>query len=111
MLPAGPKWKLQVLPTDCPTKSPVRLFFRDPLECLESIFSHPRFAKHMDYVPRRVYKTAEKLVRVYNEWMTGDAAWKMQVSALLISVFPCPTENSKGAHPSRCYFAGYRPVL
>lgn len=79
LLPAGPKWKFQVLSTpDCPTKSPIRLFYRDPLECLESIFGHPHFAKHIDYTPRRVYKTAEKVVRVYSEWMTGSVAWEMQ---------------------------------
>jgi hypothetical protein len=67
------------LATEHPTKSPVRLFYRDPIECLQAIFSHPHFAKHIDYVPRCVFNVAERLVRVYSEWMTGDSAWKMQV--------------------------------
>ena len=29
--------------------------------------------------PRRLYKTAEKLERVYSEWMTGNSAWEAQV--------------------------------
>jgi len=34
----------------------------------------------MQYSPFRVFKTAEKLVRVYGEWMSGDVAWEMQVT-------------------------------
>lgn len=34
----------------------------------------------MHYNPFREFKTAEKLVRVYNEWMSGNVAWNMQVT-------------------------------
>lgn len=78
-LPSGPKWNYRVLSTSTPTKKPVRLFWRDPLECLQALFNHPLFHDRMDLVPRRVYKTAEHLVRVYSEWVTGDSAWALQV--------------------------------
>lgn len=62
------------------------LYYRDALDCLEFLFSNPLFAGHIDFCPRRVYTTAEKLVRVYSEWMTADSAWEMQVSRHTISV-------------------------
>ncbi|KAG1876909.1 hypothetical protein C8R48DRAFT_768476 [Suillus tomentosus] len=78
MLPSGPRWKSQIIPTSHPTKSPVILYWRDPLECIASIFNHPLFHNHMDFTPRKVYTTAERLCRIYTEWMTGNDAWDMQ---------------------------------
>ena len=68
--------------TAIPTKSPVRLFYRDSVECLEALFQHPLFHDKLDFVPRRVYRTAERMVRVYSEWMTGNVAWDIQVRSL-----------------------------
>lgn len=79
ILPGGPPWMSQVIPTAHPTKSPVILYWRDPLECIASLLNHPFFHDRMDFTPRRVYATAQRLCRVYSEWMTGDDAWNMQV--------------------------------
>jgi len=81
MLPRGPSWKCQIISSIHATKSPIRLFWRDPVECLESLFSNPLFHDKLDFVPRRVYKTAARLLRVYSEWLTGDSAWELQVRA------------------------------
>ncbi|KAG1867088.1 hypothetical protein C8R48DRAFT_599969, partial [Suillus tomentosus] len=78
MLPSGPHWNSQVITTTHPTKSPVVLYWRDPLECISSIFNHPLFHDCMDYSARRVYTSAQKVCRIYTEWMTGDHAWEMQ---------------------------------
>ncbi|KAG1840330.1 hypothetical protein C8R48DRAFT_679623, partial [Suillus tomentosus] len=78
MLPSGPSWKCQTIPSIYSTKLPIRLFWRDPVECLESLFSNPLFHDKLDFVPRRVYKTAARLLRVYSEWLTGNSAWDMQ---------------------------------
>lgn len=56
------------------------------MECLRTIFGNPLFADHMQYSPFKAFETAEKVVRVYGEWMSGNAAWKMQVRSPLISV-------------------------
>ncbi|KAG1803223.1 uncharacterized protein BJ212DRAFT_1285292, partial [Suillus subaureus] len=56
------------------------LFWRDPVECLESVFSNLLFHDKLDFTPHHIYKTAEWLLSVYLEWLTGDSAWKMQVS-------------------------------
>ncbi|KAG0705982.1 hypothetical protein DFH29DRAFT_872715 [Suillus ampliporus] len=78
MLPSGPSWKCQTIPSIHPTKLPIRLFWRDPVECLESLFSNPLFHNKLNFIPRCVYKTATQLLRVYSEWLTGDSAWDMQ---------------------------------
>ncbi|KAG2091184.1 uncharacterized protein F5147DRAFT_748146 [Suillus discolor] len=67
-----------VIHTSHPTKSPVILYWRDPIECITSIFNHPLFHHHMDLTPRKIYSTAERLCRVYTGWMSGNDAWDMQ---------------------------------
>ncbi|KIK31512.1 hypothetical protein CY34DRAFT_29683, partial [Suillus luteus UH-Slu-Lm8-n1] len=61
-----------------PTKSPIVLYWRDPLECILNIFNHPLFHDRMDYSARRVYTCAQKACHVYTEWMTRDHAWEIQ---------------------------------
>ncbi|KAG1849723.1 hypothetical protein F4604DRAFT_1883751 [Suillus subluteus] len=78
MLPSGPSWKCQIIPSIHPTKSPIQLVWRDPVECLESIFSNPLFHDKLDFIPRHIYKTAVRLLCVYSEWLMGDSAWEMQ---------------------------------
>jgi hypothetical protein len=102
MLPRGPQWKCKLWPTSHPTKRPVNLYFRDAIECLNSLFGSPLFADHMQYSPFRVFKTAEKLVRVYEEWMSGDAAWDMQVCSRYPSAQPTMLTVSKDPVTGRC---------
>jgi hypothetical protein len=79
MLPAGPLWKCKPWTTSHPTKSPVQLFYRDPLECIESLLNSPLSADDIEFTPYQLYRTAEKSIRVYSEWLSGDVAWSMQV--------------------------------
>ncbi|KAG1899631.1 uncharacterized protein F5891DRAFT_1189439 [Suillus fuscotomentosus] len=78
MLPSGPRWMSQTIPTMHPTKSPVVLYWCDPLDCVSSLLNHPAFHDELDFTPRRVYTTAQQLCRVYSEWMTSDDVWNMQ---------------------------------
>ncbi|KAF8136962.1 hypothetical protein EV363DRAFT_1156554 [Boletus edulis] len=78
LLPSGPRWKFEVVPTAHPTKQPVHLYYRDALECIESLFNHPFFADKIDFTPFRLFTTAERVVRVYTEWMSSNSAWEMQ---------------------------------
>ncbi|KAG0694389.1 hypothetical protein DFH29DRAFT_761128, partial [Suillus ampliporus] len=66
-LPSGPCWKSQVIPTSHPTKSPVVLYWQDPLECIATLFNHPLFHNHIDYTACKVYSTAQKASRIYTE--------------------------------------------
>ncbi|KAI5988816.1 hypothetical protein EDD15DRAFT_2172157 [Pisolithus albus] len=79
ILPSGPRWNARVVPTTHPTKSPVTLYYRDSLDCVESLFNHPLFAQTMDYSPFRLFTTAERIVRVFTEWMSSDGAWDLQL--------------------------------
>jgi hypothetical protein len=48
--------------------------------CLESILHNPLIADHIDMVPFQLFKTAEKTMRIYTEWLSGNQAWDIQVS-------------------------------
>ncbi|KAG1880194.1 hypothetical protein F4604DRAFT_1922876 [Suillus subluteus] len=78
-LPFGLCWKSQVIRTSHPTKSPAILYWRDPLECIASIFNHPLFHNRLDYMSRKVYSTVQRLSQIYTKWVTGDHAWEMQL--------------------------------
>jgi hypothetical protein len=79
MLPPGPQWKCQLWNPVHPTKNPVKLYYRDAIECLESLFGNPLFVDALQFAPFRLFTAAEKLVRAYSEWMSGDIAWEAQV--------------------------------
>ncbi|KAG1734062.1 uncharacterized protein EDB91DRAFT_1238466 [Suillus paluster] len=78
LLPSVPKWQYHIISTTHPTKKPLHLYWRDPLDCIESLFSHPLFANKIDLTPQRVYDTVECTARIYSKWVTGDTAWSMQ---------------------------------
>jgi len=79
MLPSPPQWKYQEVPTEFPTTKPLRIFYRDAIECLQSLLSHPLLADKFDFIPRKVYESAEHAVRIYQGFMTGNYAWDLQV--------------------------------
>ncbi|KAG2068952.1 hypothetical protein BDR04DRAFT_1022845, partial [Suillus decipiens] len=79
MLPSGPHWLSQVITTVHLMKSPVILYWCNPLECIMSILNHPFFHDQIDFMPCRVYTTAQRLCHMYSEWMTAEDAWNMQV--------------------------------
>lgn len=56
------------------------LFYRDALDCVEYLLGNPLFTDRIDFCPVRLYRDVERTIRMYTEWMTGDAAWGMQVS-------------------------------
>ncbi|RDB15504.1 hypothetical protein Hypma_004161 [Hypsizygus marmoreus] len=78
LLPKGPEWKCKPRTTNVPTKSKIHLFYRNPLECIQSLLHHPLMKDHIKYTPFRLFKTAEKAMRIYTEWLSGDVAWEMQ---------------------------------
>ena len=80
MLPSGPRWKSHDLCTQVPTKRKAVLFYRDPVECLQSLLSHPLLASHISFVPQKVWTSSARALRIYEEWMLGDHAWNLQAS-------------------------------
>ena len=82
MLPKGPSWKFKPWDTVQPTKRPLVLYYRDALECLQSLLHAPLHGDRIHFTPLKIFESARKLMRVYLEWWTGDAAWDMQVGCL-----------------------------
>ena len=90
-LPSPPRWKeVDVKIEGGTTKDPLTLYYRDGLECFEFLFGNPLLLDHMEYVPRHEFTVGEKPERLYNEIMTGDRAWALQVS----SVSKCFVQSS-----------------
>ena len=80
MLPSGPKWQVQSITVDgYPTKAPVDFYYRDALECVRVLYGNPLFSGYIENVPTRMFRSRDRDVRVYSEWMTGDESWEMQV--------------------------------
>ena len=61
------------------TKDPMKLYYRDGMECFKFLFGNPLFSNNMEYTPRREFTSDERPERLYNEMMTGDLAWNLQV--------------------------------
>ena len=80
-LPPGPAWVCKTIETEVPTKNPVHLFYRDPLNCLQALLSNLLLTSHIPFVPQEVWMSAAKICRIYDKWLSGNRAWKIQVSS------------------------------
>ncbi|KAE9395610.1 hypothetical protein BT96DRAFT_784031, partial [Gymnopus androsaceus JB14] len=67
LLPSVPEWSFQVIPTDVcfPSKNPLILYFRDPVECLQDIPKSPLIQDSLNFSPLEIFTSSAKLVRVY----------------------------------------------
>ncbi|KAJ7263198.1 hypothetical protein B0H12DRAFT_1001291, partial [Mycena haematopus] len=75
-LPTGPEWKSQVITyEEYPTKSPIVLYYRDPLECVQFLLRSPLLKKHLELIPKKRFR---KGIRAWDEWITSEGAWEMQ---------------------------------
>ena len=78
-LPKAPKWKMQdVSIKGYETAKPGVLFYRDPLECIQTLLQNPIFEGKWDFTPRKIYDTPDRQNRIYGEWITSDGAWAAQ---------------------------------
>lgn len=84
ILPKGPQWKAESWKALSPVKRPLTLFYRDPVELLESLLQNPLIQDHIHYTPFRLFTTAAQTMRVYTEWLSGNVAWEMQASSFFL---------------------------
>lgn len=84
LLPSGPPWNFKELPLEYPTKMPVSVYYRNPIECLRCLMLNPLVSDHIEFKPYRVYKDSQLKDRVFTEWLSGDVAWNMQVKYSLL---------------------------
>ena len=79
MLPKGSEWLCKPWPTRVPTKLPLNLYYCDAVECLQDLYRHPLLKDSIRHEPFRIFSDAAGISRKYSEWLTGDAAWNIQV--------------------------------
>ena len=80
LLPDTVRWKqAKVRVSGGRTARPLTFYYRSAFDCFKFLFGNPLFADYMDFVPRREYTDEDKSERLYNEIMTGDRAWTLQV--------------------------------
>lgn len=82
-LPKSPPWKSKEWTTKFAhkNKGKLHLFYRDPLECLQQLLLSPLVKDHIQFKPFQLFHSAEASMRVYTEWLSGSAAWDIQVCA------------------------------
>jgi len=80
VLPAGPRWMSKRVKTLISTKKPIELFYRNPVDCLQALLRSPLLKDHISFSPFHLYESAAKVIRMYTEWLSGDAVWYMQVN-------------------------------
>ncbi|KAG8934911.1 hypothetical protein FRC01_012960 [Tulasnella sp. 417] len=56
----------------------IECFYRDPLECIESLYGNPAWADVLHVAPERHYTDTTKATRIYNEMNTGNWWWRQQ---------------------------------
>ena len=79
ILPGGPHWLCEPMAPDYPIKKPICLFYRNAVDCLQTLLNHPLFEPHISFVPWKVWTSAAKICHIYDEWLSGDRAWEIQV--------------------------------
>lgn len=79
ILPKGPLWKSEPWNTVFPTKQKLYLYYRDPIDCLQAIMHSPLVKDYIQFQPLQLFRSAEGVMRVYTEWLSGDTSWEMQV--------------------------------
>jgi Plavaka transposase len=57
----------------------LQFWYRDPLECIKSLYANPAFTKHLSHAPEKQYSDDSCTDRLYNEMNTGDWWWETQV--------------------------------
>jgi Plavaka transposase len=75
-----PKWGTPVAQGAGLEKGQLIFYHRNPLHVVQSLLDRPSLHDHLEFVPRRVYTNEDREERVYNEIMTGNWAWRTQVS-------------------------------
>lgn len=77
MLPSGPKWQCKDIEIPEETNNKICLYYRNPLKCIQFLLHNPLYTDNIKFVPYHLYKSAQKQMRLYTEWLSGDVAWKL----------------------------------
>lgn len=79
-LPSPPQWKsTEVSIEGGKTTDPLVFYYRDGLECFRFLFGNPLFRDAQEFIPRKQWIDEERSSRVYDDMMSGDRMWELQV--------------------------------
>ncbi|KAG8946041.1 hypothetical protein FRC03_001582, partial [Tulasnella sp. 419] len=78
-LPKVPSWRILNLKMNDRDKE-YEIYYRDPLECIEALYSNPAFADQLVFAPEKQWADEEQKSRLYNEMNTGKWWWEKQAS-------------------------------
>lgn len=80
----GPRWlSQQIKPKSGTLSKPITLFYRDGMDVVKKLLSHPILTPKMVFGPKKAFDTGwdgENLGRKYSDLHTGDYWPRMQVS-------------------------------
>jgi Plavaka transposase len=81
MLLKGLVWQCKVWTTVYLTKK-THFIYYDSLKCIQSILHSSLIKDYITFKPLQIFELATRAMCIYTEWLTGNAAWSMQVSSL-----------------------------
>lgn len=83
---SGTRWKAtNVIPESGTPLEPCTLFYRDPIDAIDSLLQSPAFKDVLEFVPYKVWSNPEdqddpeRRERNYKEIFSGKWAWRTQV--------------------------------
>ena len=87
-LPSGVQWQCETIDLTGdnvdedgdPMTETLKLWFRDPVECVKELLGNPTFKDSIRYAPERIFNDPEHTTQRFSEMWTGDWWWKQQVS-------------------------------
>lgn len=81
-LPAVPQWQHQEIKSvsGYKPKTPIVLFWRNPLEVVRQLFGNPIFSSCYEHSPYKLFARGST-DQVFHEFMGSDFAWNYQVSS------------------------------
>jgi hypothetical protein len=96
---SGTPWKaIDIIPESGTPLDPSILFYRDPMDAIESLLQSPAFKDVLEFVPRKVWSDpedendTERRERNYKEIFSGKWSWRTQVT-LFISLLSTNLTN------------------
>ncbi len=97
VLPKPPLWKCREITVEGgTTRTPIKFFFRDGLECFCFLFGNPVFFENLEIEPYMIFEDDFQENQVFSEPNSGKYTWKVQVRGISSNVL----RSQKGSHDS-----------
>lgn len=62
---------------------------RDPVKCIKELWANPAYLDHLTYVPECRFADEGKTKRIYDELMSGNWSWEVQVRVFECFLWKC----------------------